>query len=292
MKIALYGRLLHTGDTGYVQQLLDCLLKRGIEVLVYDSFYAHLVQHVSIPKKLPTFFSHGDIAGKVDFVFSLGGDGTMLDALTLVRNSNIPIAGINTGRLGFLASIGKEEIVQAVDALEKGTYVLDKRILLRLESNKPLFEGVNFALNEFTIHNKESASMIAVHAYINGDYLNTYWADGLIVSTPTGSTAYSLSCGGPVVFPRSDNFVITPVAPHNLNVRPIVVPADSVISFEVEGRSNQFVCALDSRSAPIDSSFQLAVRKEDFMVSLVRLDTENFLTTLRNKLMWGVDKRN
>jgi NAD+ kinase len=223
---------------------------------------------------------------------SLGGDGTMLDTITFVGNSNIPIIGINLGRLGFLAAISEDEVDSALSSLVQGSYAIEKRSLLHLDANIPLFGNAPFGLNEFTIHRKDSSSMIKIHTYLNGEFLNTYWADGLIVATPTGSTGYSLSCGGPVVFPQASNFIITPVAPHNLNLRSIVVPDDGVISFEVEGRSDTFLCTLDSRSETITSDTQLAIRKENFSISLVRPHDHNFLKTIRQKLYWGIDKRN
>ena len=216
----------------------------------------------------------------------------MLDTISLVRDSGIPIVGINTGRLGFLAGISKDAIGSCLDSLIQGRYDLDQRSLIRLETNRSLFGEVNYALNEITIHKKDSSSMIIIHTYLNGEYLNSYWADGLIIATPTGSTGYSLSCGGPIIVPQSENFVITPIAPHNLNVRPIVVSDKYVISLEVEGRSQYFLASLDSRSVTIDSSIQLAARKEDFMAKIVRLHDQNFLVTLRDKLMWGLDARN
>ncbi|HNF43329.1 MAG TPA: NAD kinase, partial [Ferruginibacter sp.] len=208
------------------------------------------------------------------------------------KDSGIPILGINYGRLGFLANISREELHLAVQALVNRTYLLDKRTLLHLDANIPLFEDGPFALNEFTLHKKDSSPMIKIHTYLNGEFLNTYWADGLIVATPTGSTGYSLSCNGPVVFPDSGSLVITPVSPHNLNIRPIVVPDDNIVSFEVEGRTDGFLCTLDSRRVVVPKEIQLAVRKENFMVNLVRLNENNFLQTLRNKLSWGLDKRN
>ena len=292
MKIAVYGKTLKEDDITYIQQLFDILAEKKFEVVVYDDYFKLLRKSIKFSQEVKAFKNYDDVHNDTDYLFSLGGDGTILDALSIVRDSNIPIMGINIGRLGFIASIGKEDIKKAVEHVEKGTYVLDKRSLLRLESNKPLFGDVNYALNDFTIHKKDTSSMITIHTYINGDYLNTYWADGIIVSTPTGSSGYSLSCGGPIIFPNSNNFVITPVAPHNLNIRPIVVSNESVISFTIEGRNENFLCTLDSRFETIDSTFQLAVRKEEFEVSLIRLDDENFLTTLRNKMMWGFDKRN
>ena len=216
----------------------------------------------------------------------------MLDTLDFVRDSGIPIVGINTGRLGFLTGISKETISFAIESLEKGHYSLDKRGLLRLETSIDLFGKVNYGLNELTIHKMETSSMMNIHTYLNGEYLNTYWADGLIIATPTGSTGYSLSCGGPIMMPQSENFVITPIAPHNLNVRPIVVSDKSVITLELEGRSQYFMASLDSRSVTIESTVQLAIRKESFCVNLLRMSNENFLKTIREKLSWGKDSRN
>jgi NAD+ kinase len=216
----------------------------------------------------------------------------MLDSATLVRHKNIPILGINFGRLGFLASIGQHEMGQAVEALVAGSYMVDSRTLMHLDSNTPLFGDAPFALNEFAIHKRDTSPMIKIHTYLNGEFLNTYWADGLIVSTPTGSTGYNMSCNGPIVFPDSRSFVITPVAPHNLNVRSIVVPDDNIISFEVEGRTEEFICALDARREIVEKDIQLAVKKEEFTINLVRLSENSFLSTLREKLTWGLDKRN
>jgi NAD+ kinase len=225
-------------------------------------------------------------------MISMGGDGTLLDTVCFVRDKDIPVIGINFGRLGFLAGIGKDDVHKLVEALNNRTFQIDRRSLLHLDCNVPMFGEIPYALNEFTIHKKDTSAMIKIHTYLNGEFLNTYWADGLIVSTPTGSTGYSLSCGGPVVFPDAASFVITPVAPHNLNVRPIVVPDHHIISFEIEGRSDQFLITLDSRMEIVDHHIQLAVRKEDFSLGLLRLHESNFLMTLRNKLLWGIDRRN
>ena len=292
MKVAIYGRSGTSAAVPYAEVLLSELQKAGIEVIIYHPFYIYLKHNLisDLPKN--TFSIHDDIKNEVDFLFTLGGDGTLLDTVSLIRNSNIPIIGINTGRLGFLASISKDNIASCVEAIQQGRYDLDKRSLIRLETSRSLFGEVNYALNEITIHKKDSSSMIIIHTYLNGEYLNSYWADGLIIATPTGSTGYSLSCGGPIMVPQSENFVITPIAPHNLNVRPIVVSDKYVISLEVEGRRQYFLASLDSRSVTIDSSIQLAARKEDFMANIVRLHNENFLGTLRNKLMWGLDVRN
>lgn len=292
MRIAIYGRKFNDAAIPYVQQLINCLSDNEIEITVFESFQLFLNPRIQFKKPITTFSKHSELVGQVDYLLSVGGDGTMLDTITLVRDSGIPIVGINMGRLGFLASIAQHEITTAVDSLLKGHYTLDKRSLIRLESDKVLFDGVNYALNEATIHKKDTSSMIIIHTYLNGEFLNSYWADGLIVATPTGSTGYSLSCGGPIIFPNSENFVITPVSPHNLNVRPVVISDNQVITFEIEGRSSFFLATLDSRTETIESNVQLAVRKENFQINLIRLSNENYLSTLRNKLMWGLDTRN
>jgi NAD+ kinase len=292
MKIAIYSRVIDFEQRGAIQQLFDELIKQRIEPVIYNPFLEKIRSEFLLPSDISSFSESGDLNGSIEFIISLGGDGTLLDTVSLVRDKNIPVLGINFGRLGFLASIGKEDLKTAVSSLVDRTFVIDKRSLVHLDSNKPLFGKVPYALNEFAIHKTDTSPMIKIHTYLNGEFLNTYWSDGLIVSTPTGSTGYSLSCNGPVVFPDSSSFVITPVAPHNLNVRPIVVPDNNIISFEIEGRADQFICALDSRKEIVDMNVQLAVRRESFTISLVRLNENNFLQTLRNKLSWGLDTRN
>jgi NAD+ kinase len=226
-------------------------------------------------------------------VVSIGGDGTILMCLEFVRENETPIVGINTGRLGFLAGVAANESTAMIDDLQKGRFSIDSRTVLKLDSNKPnMFGGVKYALNDFVIHKKDSSSMITIHTFINGEFLNSYWSDGLIVSTPTGSTGYNLSCGGPILYPTSASLVITPIAPHNLNVRPIIISDNNVISFQVEGRSSSFLATLDSRSESIEANTELAVSKANFKMNLVRLNNENYLQTLRQKLMWGIDNRN
>jgi NAD+ kinase len=292
MKIAIYSRGLEENQHKEVDALLKELIKHDVEPVFYQDFFNKFYSAVDLHTKYSTFNSSEDLDETIDCMISLGGDGTLLDTVTFVRDKGIPILGINYGRLGFLANIGKGELLTAVDALVSGTYVIDKRTLIHLDANVPLFGDVPYALNEFSLLKKDSTSMIKIHTYLNGEFLNTYWADGLIVATPTGSTGYSLSCNGPVVFPHSGSFVITPVAPHNLNIRPIVVPDDTVISFEVEGRTDGFLCTLDSRREIVTKEIQLAVRKETFEIKLIRLNENNFLQTLRNKLSWGLDVRN
>ena len=292
MKAAIYSRIMEDEQQKDVQLFFDELNKQKIEPVIFQHFFDQIKEDIKLPADTKTFSLAEDLSEEIEFIVSLGGDGTLLDTVTLVRNKDISIVGINFGRLGFLASIGRDEVKIAVKAIAKRSYVVDKRTMIHLDANIPLFGNVPYALNEFSIHKRDVASMIKIHTYLNGEFLNTYWADGLIVATPTGSTGYSLSCNGPVVFPDSGSFVITPVAPHNLNVRPIIVPDDNVISFEIESRSEQIICALDSRREIVNKNVQLAVRKEGFNINLVRLSENNFLQTLRNKLTWGLDKRN
>lgn len=292
MKVAIYSRVIDSDQQSDLQQLFDELTRNNIKAVIYYPFFETIRSFFTYADSVQVFHTSDDLDDTIDFVISLGGDGTMLDTVTLVRNKNIPVLGINFGRLGFLASIGRKALHSAVRALVDRTYVIDKRSLIHLDGDQMLFNNMPYGLNEFAIHKTDISPMIKIHTYLNGEFMNTYWADGVIVSTPTGSTGYSLSCGGPVVFPESGSFVITPVAPHNLNVRPIIVPDNNIISFEVEGRTDKFICALDSRKEIVDKKILLAVRRESFNISLVRLNENNFLQTLREKLSWGLDTRN
>jgi NAD+ kinase len=292
MKIAIYSRGLDIDQEVQFLNLLEELRRYHIKVYLHTSLAGPESAVRMLPSEYEYFSKHSELDDSFDCIISLGGDGTMLDTATLVRNKKIPIMGINFGRLGFLASIGKEHLSSAVEALVNGTYGLDKRTLLHLDANVPLFGDAPFALNEFAIHKRDISPMIKIHTYLNGEFLNSYWADGLIVATPTGSTGYNMSCNGPIVFPDSGSFVITPVAPHNLNVRSIIVPDDHIVSFEVEGRTDQFICTMDSRREIVAKDVQLAIKREDFQVSLVVLNENSFLSTLREKLTWGLDKRN
>ena len=293
MQVVVFGKIFKEKQLPYVQELFDSLQDAGIVVFVYKSYLSQIKDQVKFKADVGVFEGYLDFSiRKFDFIITLGGDGTILDASTEVRDSGIPILGINAGRLGFLASTEKTFIKGAIELLERGMYTIEERSLLRLESNIPLFGELPFALNDCTLLKRDTSSMIVIHAYVNGAYLGSYWADGIIVSTPTGSTGYSLSCGGPIIFPGSGNFVITPVAPHNLNVRPIVISDNSVVSFEVEGRSDSFLCTLDSRFENVGSNHHLAVRKADFKVRFVQLQNRSFLRTLQNKMGWGRDNRN
>ena len=293
MKIAVYSRVFKVQDQECIQELFDVLYQEKIEVVVLLDYLSQIKSFIKINSDIPTFSDHIDLIKlQPDILLSVGGDGTMLGATTYVRDSGIPILGLNLGRLGFLASLESKHLRQSISQLRKGIYTIDERTLLQLESNMPLFDGITFALNDCTILKRDTSSMVRINTYINGSFLNSYWADGLIISTPTGSTGYSLSCGGPIIFPDSGNFVITPVAPHNLNVRPIVISDNSVISFEVEGRAETFLLTLDSRFESITSQHQLAVRKCDFCIKTVTLNDNGFMQTIREKLDWGKDARN
>ncbi|MGK0364480.1 MAG: NAD+ kinase [Saprospiraceae bacterium] len=293
MQVVVYSTFLKETDIPYVQTFFDVLHQAGINAYVYEPYLKEMEGKIEFLGNIGSFTGYVDFQiKKIDFVITLGGDGTILNAATVVRDSGVPVLGINLGRLGFLAGIEKARIKEAIDLLQRGMFSIEDRSLLQIESNVPLFGDVPFALNDMTILKRDTSSMITIHTYVDGAYLNSYWADGIIIATPTGSTGYSLSCGGPIIFPNSGNFVITPVAPHNLNIRPIVISDNSIISFEVEGRAENFLCTLDSRFETITSSTQLAVRKCDYPMKLVRLNDNSFMRTIRNKLAWGMDSRN
>lgn len=290
MKVAIYSRGLDDRQLTTLLALINELHRHGVSIVVSASLAQRYWDTMSAIQNIQVFANQLD--ADTDCLISLGGDGTILDAVTIIGNKNIPVLGINFGRLGFLAGIGKDELTIAVDSLVNRTYVIDKRILIHLDADLPLFGSAPYALNEFGIHKRDTSPMIKVHTYLNGEFLNSYWADGLVVSTPTGSTGYNMSCNGPIVFPESSSFCITPVAPHNLNIRPIIVPDSNIVSFEVEGRTEEFICTLDARKEIVSKKIQLAVKKENFTISLIRLNENSFLSMLRTKLAWGLDKRN
>ena len=291
MKIAIHGRPIKDEALPYIQAMFDHLKKQKLEVQLHKAFKTILEKKEVKYVDYPTYTSKEDLFD-ADFLISTGGDGTLLEAITIVGERGIPILGINTGRLGFLATTAREEIAEAIDRLLAGEYLVKERTLIKLMNGEQWFNGVNYGLNEFAILKRDTSSMIVVHTYINCEYLNSYWADGLLVSTPTGSTGYSLSCGGPLVVPGTDSFIIAPVSPHNLNVRPLIVSDSSTISFEVESRSNNFLISFDSRSVKVPSNIKLAVKKADFKIKLVELKNYNYYETLRQKLNWGLDLRN
>ena len=288
--IAIHGRKIKSNSFKEVQALLHQLTSRKIQLSVSSDFLS--LNEVLLSNFLFEVYTPERARKKFDAFISIGGDGTFLETLTHVGSLEIPILGINTGRLGFLASIAQDQIRDAIDKLLKGNYEVEKRSLVFLTSNQKLFNGVNFGLNEFSILRKDSSVMILIKSYLNGDFLNSYWADGLMVSTPTGSTGYSLSCGGPILLPENENFIISPVSPHNLNIRPLIVPDTSEFSFEVESRTNNFLISLDSRSQTVNDNIQMKVKKAPFKAYLIKVEGMSFIETLRNKLSWGLDKRN
>ncbi|MBK6524886.1 MAG: NAD kinase [Crocinitomicaceae bacterium] len=293
MRVGIYGRHLNDSFVPNIQELFTVMKNLSWTVMVYEPFFKDVENRIKMDEKPVLFNRHEEIWGKIDLLISVGGDGTFLETIHIVRDSGIPVLGVNTGRLGFLASTHKDEIKEVLEYIHNDKYRLQNRTVLTLETKENLFGENNFALNELTVHKKDSSSMITIHAYFGDLYLNSYWADGLIISTPTGSTAYSLSCGGPIVVPGSGSFVITPIAPHNLNVRPIVVPDNRTIRLKIEGRGEEeFLCTLDSRSVTIDSSIELYIKKANFELNVVQTDKQNFLNTIRNKMMWGLDSRN
>ncbi len=293
MIIGIYGIQFNPLKVKIFQDLFNYLneFKALNKVYVHASFLALLKENISGINHFEEFTSFEEVK-KFDFMLCLGGDGAMLDTLCIVKDSGVPVLGINTGRLGFLTGISSNEIQNPIKSVLTGEYGIDKRNLLKLSSSSNLFSGLNFALNEITIHKKDSSSMMIVHAYVDDEYLNSYWADGLIISTPTGSTGYNLSCSGPIIMPGSNVFVITPIAPHNLNVRPLIIPNDKTIKLKLEGRDDEFLVSLDSRSAAVNSAEELQIQKGDFQLNVVRPKDHSFLSTLRNKLTWGLDSRN
>ena len=291
MTIAIFGNPYPEHFSKYIQHLIKKLENEHVKITVEEEFNTFLQNNIRFNKEVVTFNSHESLKNNADFLFSIGGDGTLLKAVTFVRDSNIPIMGINTGRLGFISSISTGQIDDAINDILKGNYKINERTLLTLETDKKLFKDKNFALNDVTISKKDTSSMIRVDAFVDGEFLNTYWADGLVVSTPTGSTGYSLSCGGPIIMPGTNNIIITPNAPHNLNVRPIVIDDDSEIKLKVDDRDQLALVSLDSRARAFNSETELTIKKAEFKIKLVQPQNNSFTSTIRNKLMWGLDKR-
>lgn len=293
-KVAIYGQAFNTNALKEVLLLLDVLQEKNIVVFFEKQFYELYQKDRLLPKKYPTFSHFNDLNNSFDLFFTIGGDGTILRSVTFIRNLNIPVLGINTGRLGFLATIQKDEIKHVIELLLLKEYTIQKRTLLSVETNpkSEAISDINFALNEVTVARKNTTSMIGVKTYLDDEYLTNYWADGLIISTPTGSTGYSLSCNGPVVLPNSKSIVITPIAPHNLNARPLIISDNTKIKLEVSGRENEFLMSLDSRIATINENTQVFIEKAPFTIKTIALTNQSFLKTLRSKLLWGEDTRN
>jgi NAD+ kinase len=292
MRIAMFGKNVAEESLLFIQELVDELQNNEGVIFVYKPFFECLQGKIVFTLQPTLFTKQQEIANKVDYLFSIGGDGTILDSVMLVGDSGIPVTGINLGRLGFLSSISKEHIIPAIKAIQNGQYLIEERTLLQLDSPGGLFGPTNYAMNELTVFKPNVMSMLTIKTWINGAFLNAYWADGLIVATPTGSTAYSLSCTGPIITPDSENFLITPIASHNLTVRPIVIRDDSEIKIRVEGKGPHFLLSLDSRTATVDHAVELVIRKASFKVNLLRLIDKNFFQTIREKLNWGLDNRN
>lgn len=293
MKVLLYGHKVNDTDIQYIADLYQTIFDAQHQLLIYKPYFKQINKKFEINQQVKLVDSYDSLKNEqCDILISLGGDGTILRAASLIRELNIPILGINLGRLGFLSNLDKTKTLNVLKLIEEKNYELDSRSLLSLETNSPIFGKTKFALNDFTLLKRDTSSMITIHAFVNDQFLNTYWADGLIISTPTGSTGYSLSCGGPIIFPSSKTFVITPVAPHTLTARPIIIPDDSKIRLQAEGRTDNFLCTLDARAEFIDSSVDLLLKKCDFMINLIRFQEQTFSQTIRDKLNWGIDSRN
>lgn len=293
MKIGVYGIKFNPEKLNTFQNLFNYLKEKSADntISIFSGLYKQLIGNVS---DIDTFekFSYSDEIREFDLLICLGGDGSILDSLSIVRNSGVPVFGINTGRLGFLSSVSSEDVREPLDEILSGHLKYDKRSILKLTTKQNLFGDINYALNEVTVHKKDSSSMMIIHSYIDDEYLNSYWADGLIISTPTGSTGYNLSCSGPIIMPGSDVFIITPIAPHNLNVRPLIIPSDKKITLKLEGRDDEFLVALDSRNESISIHDELVIEQGEFFMNVVRTPDHSFFSTIRNKLNWGLDNRN
>jgi NAD+ kinase len=292
MNIAVYGRQFNDPSVfPYIRQVFDSLVLHNVNIYLHPQLNEKLQGNIDTTAYNVLECTH-TLKDFIDIFITIGGDGTLLDMVTLIRDSGIPVIGINFGRLGFLASINKSDIAAAIHAVVNKEFTIDSRELLIIDSEQKLFGNDNFALNDVTIHKRDDSAMITTHVSLNDEFLNSYWGDGIIISTSTGSTAYSLSCGGPIIFPQSNSIALTPVAPHNLNVRPIILPDTSTLSFEVECRGTNYIVSCDSRTVIIDKTMNFRVYKAGFQLNLIRLNNESYLSTLRNKLLWGLDARN
>lgn len=294
MKVAIYGQYYQNSTEPIIRDIFVFFNENQVEMIIEEAFLKLLYEKQIVKKEYKTFQSHAELDGSFDIMISIGGDGTILRAATLVRDSGIPILGINAGRLGFLAMVQKDEIAEFLQLIIEKKYTISERNLISLSGtpNIPEIADINFAMNEISVSRKDTTSMITIETYLNDEFLNSYWADGLIISTPTGSTGYSLSCGGPILTPNVSSLVITPIAPHNLNARPLVIPDDTIIRLKVTGREEQYLVSLDSRIASVKNESELTIRKTPFKIKMVEIHEETFLKTLRNKLLWGEDKRN
>jgi NAD+ kinase len=294
MKIGIYGQFYHKNSETHIQSILDVLQSKDVEIVIEENFLALMKENQSFHTDLSALGTFTKLDQSYAFFFSIGGDGTLLKSITFVRDLNIPIVGVNTGRLGFLATIQKEDVASSITEILEGNYYISERSLLAIETNPSHDEitPLNFALNEVAVNRRNTTSMIKVETTINGEYLTSYWSDGLIISTPTGSTGYSLSCGGPVIEPSNESIILTPIAPHNLNVRPLIIPDNSIVTLKVSGREDTHLVSLDSRILTLKNETIITVKKALFTIKFVQLMEESFIKTLRKKLLWGEDKRN
>lgn len=292
MKIAIYGQQIAPENVAYLTTLFNWLNTHNVKVTIYKPYSDYLSNEFKLNPQFPVFSKDTDLEADVDCMISIGGDGTILNTMLLVRDTSIPVIGLNTGRLGFLSSVPKENMEQALTQLLDRKYTLDTRVLLDVQTGEDIPVTERLALNDATVLKKDTSSMISIHTWLNGEFFTTYWADGLIVSTPTGSTGYSLSCGGPIILPTSQSFVITPIAPHNLNMRPVIVPDTTQIKLVIESRQESNLISLDSRSYVLKTGAEIHIKKAKFAVNLIKMPNISYIETLRNKLLWGVDKRN
>ena len=294
MKVAIYGKYYLNSTEPIIKDIFVFFLNNNVEMIIEAEFLKILHEKKIIQKDYKTFSSHAELNSSFDMLISIGGDGTILRAAALVRNSGVPILGINAGRLGFLATVQKENIDEFMQFIIDKKYTISKRTLLSLTCTptNEAIEEINFAMNEISVSRKDTTSMITIETYLNNEFLNSYWADGLIIATPTGSTGYSMSCGGPILTPDVRSFVITPIAPHNLNARPLVVPDETEIRLKVSGREEHYLVSLDSRITSVKNETKLVIKKTPFQINMVEIPKETFLKTLRTKLFWGEDRRN
>ncbi len=294
MKVAIYGKYYLNSTEPIIKDIFVFFNNNQVEMVIESEFLKILHEKEIIQKQYKTFTSHTELDSSFDMLISIGGDGTILRAAALVRNSGVPILGINAGRLGFLATVQKENIAEFMQFIIEKKYTISKRTLLSLSCTptNEAIEEINFALNEVSVSRKDTTSMITIETYLNNEFLNSYWADGLIISTPTGSTGYSMSCGGPILTPNVSSFVVTPIAPHNLNARPLVIPDDTEIRLKVSGREENYLVSLDSRITVVQNETILVINKTPFQINMVEIPEETFLKTLRTKLFWGEDRRN
>ncbi|MFM7661125.1 MAG: NAD kinase [Bacteroidota bacterium] len=292
MRVAIYGKKVTKATIPVFSEVINFIHQLGWDIVLEKELNKNLSTKLNFQKNIDTFSSHHDFYSGIDLTISLGGDGTFIKTVSYIRNSGVPIMGINTGRMGFLSNISKDHIEDTITKVKNKEFEFQKRSLIRVFTEEDIFGEDNFALNELTVHKKDTSSMITVHASLDGKYLNSYWADGLIVATPTGSTAYSLSCGGPIITPGCQVHIITPIAPHNLNVRPMVVPDHLPIELSVEGRDRKSLLSLDGNSRSIKQGEKVIITKAEFMINVIRFENNNFLDTIRNKMLWGIDVRN